>query len=317
MWETDLVGRRRARLRRRGPGPAAARTAELRRARLDPARGASRVAQRERRGCAPPLRGTAAANDVTARVTRAPGRADRAPTTDPPAPGGGCHSVTRDRRWPTRRSTSSTATTSCTPGRSPIGASLVDALASFVATRGARGVVVFDGVGDDDDARALDGALRAGRRHAARTACRGAPRAASGYCSSPPTRPCSARPGARSRGSPRRRSSASSSRRAARRGGARRSRRQARRRDAGAARAPPARRLSPAAVAGELQVAVARGPCKWACHFGRSLLDSPRPKGETSHRPRWKRKPAQTGGYEGVSAFRNRRQEPAEGSTRT
>ena len=28
---------------------------------------------------------------------------------------------------------------------------LVDTLASFVATRGARGVVVFDGAGDDDD----------------------------------------------------------------------------------------------------------------------------------------------------------------------
>ncbi|MGH7358659.1 MAG: NYN domain-containing protein, partial [Candidatus Rokuibacteriota bacterium] len=32
---------------------------------------------------------------------------------------------------------------------------LVDALASFVAVRGARGVVVFDGVGQDEDYGAL------------------------------------------------------------------------------------------------------------------------------------------------------------------
>ena len=40
-------------------------------------------------------------------------------------------------------------------GRFPHRDELVDALASFVAVRGARGVVVFDGVGDDRDVGAL------------------------------------------------------------------------------------------------------------------------------------------------------------------
>ena len=47
------------------------------------------------------------------------------------------------------RSTSSTATTSSTRAPFADARELVDALASFVATKGARGVVVFDGVGDD------------------------------------------------------------------------------------------------------------------------------------------------------------------------
>ena len=37
---------------------------------------------------------------------------------------------------------------------------LVDVLASFVASKGARGIVVFDGVGDDERARAARGAVR-------------------------------------------------------------------------------------------------------------------------------------------------------------
>ena len=52
-------------------------------------------------------------------------------------------------RWPSRRSTSSTATTSSTPGRSPTARELVDTLASFVAMKGARGILVFDGAGED------------------------------------------------------------------------------------------------------------------------------------------------------------------------
>ena len=45
---------------------------------------------------------------------------------------------------------------------------LVDTLASFVAVRGARGIVVFDGVGEDYDARPAAGAPRRPCRHAAR-----------------------------------------------------------------------------------------------------------------------------------------------------
>ena len=90
---------------------------------------------------------------------------------------------------------------------------LVDALASFVATRGrARRRRLRR--------RRRRRRARAARRCASRrtpTRCSSGSRpstaSASGCCSSPRTRPCSARPGVRWRSSPRRRSSATSSRR--------------------------------------------------------------------------------------------------------
>ena len=47
---------------------------------------------------------------------------------------------------------------------------LVDALASFVAIRGARGVVVFDGVGEERGSRPAGGPLRRACGHRARAA---------------------------------------------------------------------------------------------------------------------------------------------------
>ena len=65
---------------------------------------------------------------------------------------------------------------------------LVDALASFVAVRGARGVVVFDGVGEDVTRGPLEVRFAAARRHAARAARRRAPRAGTRSSSSRATR---------------------------------------------------------------------------------------------------------------------------------
>ena len=65
MWEADLSRRARARLRRRGQGPAPARPADLRRARLDPARRRGRVAERQRRRRAPALRGAGGSVGLT------------------------------------------------------------------------------------------------------------------------------------------------------------------------------------------------------------------------------------------------------------
>ena len=79
-------------------------------------------------------------------------------------------------RWLSRRSTSSTATTCCTRAPFDDPRELVDRLASFVALHGARGVVVFDGVGEERDARPARGALRRARRRAARAAGGRAPR---------------------------------------------------------------------------------------------------------------------------------------------
>ncbi len=76
---------------------------------------------------------------------------------------------------------------------------LVDALASFVATQGARGVVVFDGVGEDAERGPLSVRYVARRRHAARAARRRAPRPRAGRWSSPRTSRCSRPPAARSR----------------------------------------------------------------------------------------------------------------------
>ncbi len=101
------------RLRRRGARPAPARAQDVRRSRLDPARGQGRVAERQRRRGRPALRGQEATKCLT------------------------------------RPSTSSTGSTSCTPSGFEDPRELTDKLASFVAERGARGVLVFDGSGED------------------------------------------------------------------------------------------------------------------------------------------------------------------------
>ena len=72
---------------------------------------------------------------------------------------------------------------------------LRDLLASWVAAQGARGVLVFDGEGDDRAARPARGALGKGRRHAARAPRGRASERGSRSRSSPPTPPCAAPPG--------------------------------------------------------------------------------------------------------------------------
>ena len=59
LWQADLTGGARARLRRRGEGRAAARPPRVRRRGRDPARRRGRVAQRQRRRRRPALRGAA------------------------------------------------------------------------------------------------------------------------------------------------------------------------------------------------------------------------------------------------------------------
>ena len=162
---------------------AAARSAHVRRARSRSRSRARRVAQRQRRRRAAPVRGR-------------------------PAEAARCL---------TRRSTSSTATTSCTRARFGDRDELVDLLAGFVAVRGARGVVVFDGEGEERVDRPARGALRAARGRAARAARRRAPRAARSSASSPPMPPFAARPGRRC-GSARRRAFLRRSRAGAARG---------------------------------------------------------------------------------------------------
>ena len=114
----DVAGRplRRARLRvrRRGQGPAAARAPHVRPRRVDSAARAGRVVERQRRRGAVPLRSSTPA------------------------------------RWLSRRSTCSTASTCCTPAASTRPSKLRDLLASWVAGKGVRGVLVFDGHGADE-----------------------------------------------------------------------------------------------------------------------------------------------------------------------
>ena len=93
---------------------------------------------------------------------------------------------------------------------------LRDTLASWVATQGARGVLVFDGAGSGRDARAARGSLRGARRFSDRTPGEREPRAANASASSRATRPFGRPRGASRRRVPRRRSSATSRRRARR-----------------------------------------------------------------------------------------------------
>ena len=104
MWSADLTGGLALVFGAEGKGvrPLVRRACDA--AVSIPLAGQRRVAQRQRRRRAAPLRGTAEA-----------------------------------RRWLSRRSISSTATTCCTRARSTTSASCTDALASFVAMRGARG----------------------------------------------------------------------------------------------------------------------------------------------------------------------------------
>ena len=64
MWDADLAGGVALVLRRRGEGPAPARPAQLRRARLDPAARRGRVAERQRRGGAAAVRGRGASAEM-------------------------------------------------------------------------------------------------------------------------------------------------------------------------------------------------------------------------------------------------------------
>ena len=141
MWQTDLAGGAALVFGAEGKGlrPLVRRT--LRRAVVDPARRAGRVAERQRRRRAPALRG-----------------------------------ARRQRAWLSRRSTSSTATTSCTPGlrrraassstRSRASSRCRERAASSSSTASATTTTLGP----------LDGPLRARRRRAARAARRRAPR---------------------------------------------------------------------------------------------------------------------------------------------
>ena len=208
--------------------------------------------------------------------------------------------------WLTRRSTSSTATTCSTPARSPTRASCVDALASFVAVRGARGVVVFDGVGEDVERGPLEVRYaphadtllerlaaehrgpRAGRaRHERRDrlrharACEVAKLSSQTFFRDFEPAPRAEEPPGRPRGQ-------------ARRGDAR-----------------PARAAAPRRVSGSI--------ANRACALCGSLLDSPQPQGEASlvqdgiAHPENVCKP---GGNRRGRPHRNRSQVAAEGSTR-
>src|SRR4029077_20982202 len=106
--------RRGARVRRGGQGRAAARPPGVRRHDLDTARGPRRVAERQRRRCAPPLR--------SAEATRL--------MADPTLYLFDGYNLLHAGGYEDARE-------------------LRDTLASFVALKGARGVLVFDGHGPD------------------------------------------------------------------------------------------------------------------------------------------------------------------------
>ena len=156
------LGRRRLRARRGGQGPAAARAAHLRRRGLDPAAREGRVAERQRRRRAAALRGEAAA------------------LAEPTLYLFDGYNLLH-------------------AGRSTIRASSSTGSRASSRCSGARGVVVFDGVGEERVARPARGALRRARRRAAGAARRRAPRRARRSASSRPTRPSAARPGRRCR----------------------------------------------------------------------------------------------------------------------
>ena len=111
-------GRRRARPRRGGQRRPAARAADVRRRHLDPARRPRRLAERECRRRGPPLRGCAPAR---CRVM-----------ADPTLYLFDGHNLLHAGSFSDARQ-------------------LVDTLASYVAGRGARGVVVFDGGGEEQE----------------------------------------------------------------------------------------------------------------------------------------------------------------------
>ena len=178
MWQADLTGGARARLRRRGQGRSPARAAGLRRRGLDPARRQRRVAERQRRRGVASLRG---------------------------AP---------EARWLTRRSISSTATTCSTPAAIADRRESTDALAIFRrAARGAGRARLGRHRRRRGDRAALGPARAACGRDAGAARSR-APRHRASSASSPPTSPSRARPGRRCRSAPRARSSRTSTGRA-------------------------------------------------------------------------------------------------------
>ena len=85
------------------------------------------------------------------RLDPAGGRASTRSTSASPRGAPALRGARRQRAWLSRPSTSSTASTCSAPAGSTTVRALVDRLASFVALRGARGVVVFDGVGEELD----------------------------------------------------------------------------------------------------------------------------------------------------------------------
>ena len=115
MWQSRSLRPPRVRVRRGGQGAAPARAPLVRPRGVDPAARAGRVAERQRRRRGAALRGAAAA------------------------------------RWLSRRSTSSTASTSCTRAASARRTSCATCSRAGSLRKGARGVLVFDGHGADEE----------------------------------------------------------------------------------------------------------------------------------------------------------------------
>ncbi len=154
-------GRRRARARSRGEGRATARPPHVRRDRVDPARRQGRLAERLGRGRGAPLRGTPPA--------------EREPMAEPTLYLFDGYNLLHAGAFTDRDE-------------------LVDTLASFVAGRGARGVVVFDGVGEE---RASVRSRCASPRTPTTSSSGSQPRTArpSASASCPPTTPSAGHPG--------------------------------------------------------------------------------------------------------------------------
>ena len=149
---------------------------------------------------------------------------------------------------------------------------LVDALASFVAMKGARGIVVFDGVGDDVELGPARGALRARRRHAARAPRGRAPRREQRRCR---LLRCD---GARHRGARGRKLSVADLLARARSLRPAHSRRPPR---SGLPRTSSTSPRRARGSSGSRARRVSGSSCKRACLFWAMLLDLPQPKGET------------------------------------
>ena len=141
--------RRRARPRGRRERGAATRAPDVRRDDRDSPRPGRRIAQRERRGGRRAVRGTS------------PARAQSQPRLEVDSAGRSLYLFDGSNMFHA--------------GRFEDRDELVDLLSSFVAVRGARGVVVFDGVGEDRVVGPLSVRFAPQRRRGARAARGGAP----------------------------------------------------------------------------------------------------------------------------------------------